>query len=281
MNNSYPVGHSSPNNSTPATPLRWTTSSWILISSFVFLIGLIVIVWWPLVIDYASYFRPDMPWWLQTDWLLIAIFLFMSAAIMINADIRKDWLLIMVGLAGGFAIESWGTNTELWAYYTGERPPLWIIPAWPIAAVTIERMARLTSPWFAWIRSTWLNRYYAGTMVFFLLLFILFLLPRAFNPFNIIAFLTVVVIILLPQDRAYSLVTFLMGSALGFFLEFWGTSRGCWQYYNLAVPPLFSVLAHGFASVAFWQARRLTLWSASFISRSISGKLLGLRKRID
>ena len=281
MNNLSPVDSSSPNDSPPAVPLRWTTSSWILISSFVFLIVLILIVWWPLVIDYVSYFRPDQPWWLQTDWLLISIFLFMSAAIMINADIRKDWLLILVGLAGGFAIESWGTNTELWAYYTGERPPLWIIPAWPIAAVSIERMARLSSPWFGKIHSSWLNRCYIGTMAFFLFLFFLFLLPREFNPFNIIAFLSVIVIILLPQDRAYSLVTFLMGSTLGFFLEYWGTSRGCWQYYNLAVPPLFSVLAHGFASVAFWQARRLTLWAGRSIHRSFVEKRMGLEKRLD
>jgi len=239
--------------------LRWTTSSWILISSFLFLIGLILIVWWPLVKDYAAYFQADIPWWLQTDWLLIGIFLFMSAAVTLNADIRKDWLLVGVGLVGGFFIEFWGTNTELWAYYTGERPPLWIIPAWPIAAITIERMARYASPILKKISDVWISYLYLGTMALFLGLLFLFLLPRDFNPVNLIVILLILVVILVPQDRGYSWLTFMMGSLLGFFLEYWGTSRECWQYYNHAVPPLFSVLAHGFASVAFWQARRLVI----------------------
>jgi hypothetical protein len=28
-------------------------------------------------------------------------------------------------------------------YYTNERPPLWIIPAWPIASLSIDRLYRL------------------------------------------------------------------------------------------------------------------------------------------
>lgn len=274
MNDSTSLESVAPKKPSNAFRLRWTTSSWILISSLVFIIALILIVWWPLVLDYVSYFQADIPWWNQTDWLLIAIFLFMSAAIMINADIRKDWLLIVVGLAGGFIIESWGTNTELWAYYTGERPPLWIIPAWPIAAVTIERMTHLASSFIARISAAWIHRLYFGTLTFFLVLFFIFLLPRDFNPFNLIAFLTVAGIIFLPQDRSHSLLTFLMGSALGFFLEYWGTSRECWQYYNHAVPPLFSVLAHGFASIVFWQGRKLVISIYEFADHRLSGKSL-------
>ena len=46
-------------------------------------------------------------------------------------------------MIGGLVIEAWGTQTLLWTYYTAERPPLWIIPAWPIASLTIDRLARL------------------------------------------------------------------------------------------------------------------------------------------
>ena len=35
------------------------------------------------------------------------------------------------------------------------------------------------------------------------------------------------------------------------FLEYWGTSRGCWTYYTGETPPLIAAIAHGFASVAF------------------------------
>ena len=243
-----------------STPLRWTSSSWILISGFLFIIALIIIVWYPLVEEYFAYYDAEYPWYLQMDWLLIGIFLFMSAMVTINADLRKDSLLIFIGLAGGLCIEAWGTNTELWAYYTGERPPLWIIPAWAIAAISIERMARLTSPWFSRVSRAWIDRLYYAFMLFFLGLFLLFILPRQFNPFNLLAYLAVVVIVFIPQDRRVSLVTFIMGASLGFFLEYWGTTRACWQYYNHATPPLFSVLAHGIASLAFWQVRRLALW---------------------
>ena len=34
-------------------------------------------------------------------------------------------------------------QAHLWIYYTRERPPLWIIPAWPIASLSIDRLTRL------------------------------------------------------------------------------------------------------------------------------------------
>ena len=74
--------------------------------------------------------------------LLLGIFAFMTVVLMTGADLRKDAGIIFVGLFGGLVIESWGTQTELWTYYTNERPPLWIIPAWPIASLTIDRMVR-------------------------------------------------------------------------------------------------------------------------------------------
>jgi hypothetical protein len=33
-----------------------------------------------------------------------------------------------------------------------------------------------------------------------------------------------------------------------------GTTRECWTYYTLQKPPLFAILAHGMAAVAFWRA---------------------------
>ena len=48
-------------------------------------------------------------------------------------------------------------------------------------------------------------------------------------------------------------LTFAAGTGLGYFLERWGTTRECWIYYTHQTPPLFAVLAHGMAAVAFWR----------------------------
>ncbi|HQN44168.1 MAG TPA: hypothetical protein PLA25_08540, partial [Anaerolineaceae bacterium] len=54
-----------------------------------------------------------------------------------------------------------------------------------------------------------------------------------------------------------AVLTFAAGSGLGYFLELWGTTRYCWTYYTQQTPPLFAVLAHGLAAVAFWRVGRL------------------------
>jgi hypothetical protein len=57
------------------------------------------------------------------------------------------------------------------------------------------------------------------------------------------------------------LFIFLMGAALGYFLERWGTSRLCWTYYTRETPPVFAVFAHGMASVSFWRANKAILFA--------------------
>jgi uncharacterized membrane protein len=58
-------------------------------------------------------------------------------------------------------------------------------------------------------------------------------------------------------------VLFVAGSFLGIFLEYWGTSRHCWNYYTGGIPPVIAVVAHGFASVAFARALRVFQWAAN------------------
>ena len=120
----------------------WTKHSSILLSGFLLTVFLIVYIWWPLAEEVLAYIDWNGPWWLYMDWLLIGIFLFMSLTIISRADLKTDGLIVFVGVFGGLAIESWGTQTNLWHYYTAERPPLWIIPAWPIASLSIDRITR-------------------------------------------------------------------------------------------------------------------------------------------
>lgn len=114
--------------------------SYVLLSGFLLALFLIGYVWWPLLEDYLSYINPAFPIWRQIDWLLIGNFLVMSLLIMLNADLKRDVPFVMIGLAAGFIIETWGTLSGLWTYYTFETPPLWIIPAWPIAALSVNRL---------------------------------------------------------------------------------------------------------------------------------------------
>lgn len=202
-------------------------------------------------------------WWRYMDWLLVGIFLFMSVMIVARANLRLDVWTIFVATFGGLVIESWGTQTNLWRYYTAERPPLWIIPAWPIATLTINRMAlvlglfntkftkgrdeKLTTE-----NRTLKTAYWILFSAFFALM-LYFVAPTFDKSYTILSTLLVALLILTPTDHRLALLTFIAGAGLGYFLELWGTTRECWTYYTFQKPPLFAVLAHGMAAVAFWR----------------------------
>jgi hypothetical protein len=242
--------------------LGWTRTSYAMLSGFLLLLFVMGFIWWPLAEEYLAQIDWSRPWLRQLDWLLIGIFAFMSLLLMARADFRADLPLILVGLAGGLVIESWGTQTELWTYYTLERPPLWIIPAWPIAALSIDRLVRFCD---------WLVPQRPGSRVIvllftavywfifpvFLLLMIAFVWPALNKPLTVLALTLSVLLILTPMNVRLAVLTFLAGAGLGYFLELWGTTRLCWTYYTGETPPLFAVLAHGMAAVAFWRVKLL------------------------
>jgi hypothetical protein len=235
----------------------WNRTSYALMSAFLVTILLILYIWQPLAREYLALFNPDYPLWIQIDWLLVGIFAFMSMMIMAGADLRHDAQVVFVGFAGGLVIESWGTQTSLWTYYTNERPPLWIIPAWPIASLAIDRMARMADRLLPAGRGKAYRRLYAACFGIFLLIMVRFIGPTFDKPLTWMALLLCVLLILVPQDHRLALLTFAAGAGLGYFLERWGTTRECWTYYTGQTPPLFAVLAHGMAAVAFWRARLL------------------------
>jgi hypothetical protein len=242
--------------------MGWTRHSYYLLSAFILICVLIIYIWWPLVAEYLSYMDGRLPWYYYVDWLLLGIFLFMSLSIMARADLKADGLIIFVGLCGGLVIESWGTQTNLWHYYTAERPPLWIIPAWPIASLSIDRITRVLSalttkvtkghegkPFVSFAEKIlyWLT--FGG----FYILMLSFVAPTFDKPYTIGALAICALMILTPPGRRMALLTFAAGTGLGYFLEVWGTTRECWTYYTNELPPLFAVLAHGMAAIAFWR----------------------------
>jgi hypothetical protein len=214
-------------------------------------------------------------WWRYIDWLLLEIFGFISITIIARANLKTDLFIVFVGICGGLAIESWGTQTNLWHYYTAERPPLWIIPAWPIASLSIDRITRslffLTTKFttlapgasageehegktFVNSLSFVIKILYWITFVCFLSLMLVFVAPTFDKSYTWFALMLCVLLIVTPTDHRFTLLTFVAGSGLGYYLELWGTTRECWTYYTNQTPPLFAVLAHGMAAVAFWRA---------------------------
>jgi len=237
--------------------LAWNKASYALLSLFVLTVLLILYVWQPLVKEYLAFFNPAYPVWMQIDWLLVGIFAFMSLLIMAGADLRRDAWVVVVGLFGGLVIESWGTQTLLWTYYTDERPPLWIIPAWPIASLAIDRMVRLASHTLPAEKERAYRWLYWVSFTAFLGIMLRFIWPTFDQPLTWMALIVCLLLMLTPNDRRLSLLTFAAGAGLGYFLECWGTTRECWMYFTGQTPPLFAVLAHGMAAVAFWRAKLL------------------------
>jgi hypothetical protein len=236
-----------------AAELSWTRSSYTLLSAFLATVLLIGYVWWPLAEEYLAMFDPSRPFWHQLDWLLVGNFFGMSLLIMAGADLKGDVQILLVGLAGGLVIESWGTQTELWTYYTLERPPLWIIPAWPIASLSIDRLVRTLDRLADVPARRLFQILYWILFPGFYALMLLFAWPTLDKSLTVMALLLCLLLMASPTDHRLAVLTFAAGAALGYFLERWGTTRLCWTYYTGQTPPLFAVLAHGMAAVAFWR----------------------------
>lgn len=242
--------------------LGFTRHSSYLFSAFLLTCLLIVYIWWPLAVEYweiiREYHQAGYPWYALVDWLLLGVFAFMSITIMARANFRVDGLIVFVGVLGGLVIESWGTQTNLWHYYTSERPPLWIIPAWPIASLSIDRITRL----FRWATVGWsesaFRALYWPIFSGFYVLMLWYASPTFDKSYTILALIICALMILTPTSHRYAVLTFAAGSGLGYFLELWGTTRECWTYYTNETPPIFAVFAHGMAAVAFWRAGLLT-----------------------
>lgn len=251
----------------------WTRDSSILLGGFLLTVFLIVYIWWPLAEEYLKYVDWNGAWWRYMDWLLLGIFGFMSVTIIARANLKTDLLIVFVGVCGGLAIESWGTQTNLWHYYTAERPPLWIIPAWPIASLSIDRITRALN-----FLTTKVTKEHQGDSIFkilywitfasFLTLMLVFVSPTFDKSFTWLATILCILLILTPTDHRFALLTFIAGSGLGYYLELWGTTRECWTYYTNQTPPLFAVLAHGMAAVAFWRAGLIV----KFVMNKVWGK---------
>ncbi|MEA3327656.1 MAG: hypothetical protein U9R53_10210 [Chloroflexota bacterium] len=242
------------------TLFRWSKTSTAILSGFLCVLLVIGYIWWPLLQDYIRQYDPARSIWRQIDWLLIGNFLVMSILITLNAELRYDIPYGLIAIAGGFIIEAWGTQSGLWAYYTLETPPLWIIPAWPIASLSVYRLYKLLSHFLQKVPEKCFKWGYWPIFGIFFVLLMDFVRPTFSHPLTIFSVLVCGLLILTNKDKRSVCIIFVAGSALGYFLERWGTTRLCWTYYTGGFPPFFTVLAHGMATVAVWRVYRLYLW---------------------
>ncbi len=201
--------------------------------------------WWDLV-------DLDQPF----DALLAGLWLFMTLALSWRFRLRRDIVLVVVGACGGFLIEWWGTTTELWTYFTNERPPLWIIPAWPVAALATERLAYVMHRAFP-AGMTWLWRAAWLGLPVFIGFMLRFMTPSWHITSSHVVLGIMLGVTISTRTARRDVTLFVMGTALGWFLEYWGTTRECWTYYTHETPPWVTAFAHGFASVAFFRAARV------------------------
>ena len=93
----------------------------------------------------------------------------------------------------------------------------------------------------------------------FLALMLYFVWPTIDKSLTVMALILCFFLVLTPTNYRLAFFNFAAGSGLGYFLELWGTTRRCWTYYTYETPPLFAVLAHGMAAVAFWRVADLVL----------------------
>lgn len=189
----------------------------------------------------------------DTDALLVVCWTMMALLACWRVDPKRDLRLALVAFAGGALIESWGTRAGLWTYFTHEQPPLFILPAWPAAALATERIARradlllgsMPMPIRRW-RSIWI-----ASMLGFVVLLAVWTAPGRAHPLTWVAAVFVAITVTTGSDRRADLSRFIAGSLLGYLLERWGTTSECWTYWDGLKPPVVAVFAHGFATVAF------------------------------
>ena len=189
--------------------------------------------------------------WEDFDPLLVFCWLLMVGLAAFRFTPRRDLPLAAVAFVGGALIETWGTRSGLWTYFTHEKPPLFILPAWPVAALATERIGRAVARPLARLGDRSVRALHAAALIAFCILLWTWTAPGRAHPTTAVAYGLVAITCASGKTPREDLVRFVAGSLLGWLLEYWGTTRFCWTYWDGRTPPLASVLSHGFATVAF------------------------------
>ncbi len=209
--------------------------------------GMLGAVYLAIGVLWLDLLRQNLP---EVNWLLVTLWAAMSALLCWRVRPKHDLALAAVSLLGGFAFEWWGTETQLWHYFTGETPPVWILPAWPVAALATARLSLCLSRPCSSLRLNWGIGYWTCVLLFAAGM-IHFIWPSICQWPSIAACGCIGLVIATSKSHQADLCLFAAGAGLGFLLEYWGTTQECWTYYNSATPPLITAAAHGFAQLCY------------------------------
>lgn len=166
-------------------------------------------------------------WKLIGEIVLFALIL-LATLWTIPTEIRPvhDLTVVLIAAAAGWAAEAWGTRLGLWRYYTGERPPLWIIPVWPLGTAMIDRIAaRLRAEfgpapeplyWLLGATALGIALRFSG--------------PWLDQPSGWAVPALVLAAVACSSDPAEDFWVLAAGMGAVFFADLWGVTNGCWAY---------------------------------------------------
>jgi len=154
-------------------------------------------------------------------------------ALLLRADLVRDATMAALAAFVGFAAEAWGTRAGLWTYYTGERPPAWIVPAWPMGALVVERLA-------LWAEQRWGSGPGAGfwRTGYRLLaascaaVVLVFCWPWLHIPGTWAVLALVVAALAFQTGGERDSWRLGVGLCTVLLADTWGTTNGCWRYYT-------------------------------------------------
>lgn len=163
--------------------------------------------------------------------LFAGILLYTLRVVPERADLRKDALRVALGFAAGYLAEAWGTRLGLWRYYTGEKPPLWIVPAWPLGALVIERTAARWAPAFSRLSGAARKSLYALGTACVLSFFLLMAWPVLGQPSTWAVLAVVLWALFWRLSPERDLPVLAAGMLCVLFADTWGTTNNCWHYW--------------------------------------------------
>ncbi|MDD5628685.1 MAG: hypothetical protein PHU21_06445 [Elusimicrobia bacterium] len=196
--------------------------------------------------------------------LLGAIFLMTLRTVPARITPKRDLCIVFYAALLGWIVEAWGTRTGVWAYYTREAPPLWIIPGWILGALVIDRAAEAVESRFgAWLAPRRRVLYW-GFAAAYAAVFWAFVLPAAPRLSSAAVFALLAAPLLYrpdPRDARFLLT----GLVYVFCADFWGTTNNCWAYYlqgrlggGIALGILYGMFLDSALVFAALKAARLT-----------------------
>lgn len=249
-------------------PREINQKKYLLISGIVALTAVVFINWSSFLNYHRFFFSKDNFFIFKNgklDLLMLWNHLMMTYLLLRRPNLKIDLLTAVVGFVGGLCIEFWGTQSQLWVYFTLERPPMWIIPSWIVLTIAIDRFYEILNNFFKRrhliSEKWWAYLYWISFLIYsyFMVNFVRDTITQSLTIFSIIAivFNMVLLPIFKPLYRECFLI-FIAGSLIGYFIELWGTTRHIWTYYNHQTPPFVVVFGHGLVAVVFWRTRRIS-----------------------